>query len=230
MKRKKIHLSERASGIATVFVFISLVVSVLFSIAAFILSSNGRIMARQKEDYLLMVIQCVLGIAVMFLPNLLKKRFGLSIPNIMNILFVLFVYAGIVLGEVRNFYYTVPHWDTVLHTFSGGMLGALGFSIVDLFNSHEKVKVELSEAFVAMFAFCFALSMGALWEIYEFAGDSLLNLNMQKHSLEGGIKLAGQAALLDTMKDLIVDAIGALFMTLIGYFSIKQRKRSGRSE
>lgn len=142
----------------------------------------------------------------------------------MYIVYVLFLWGAVFLGEVRNFYYRVPHWDTILHTCSGAMLGALGFSFINILNKHEKVHVELAPIFVAIFAFAFAVSLGVIWEIYEFTFDGILGLNMQKFALENGTQLVGRAALADTMEDLIVDCIGAFTMSTIGYISLKYKK------
>ena len=105
------------------------------------------------------------------------------------------------------------------------MLGCLGFSVVRILNNDKQVPVTLSPAFVAFFAFCFAIMIGAFWEIYEFTGDGLFGLNMQKYMLENGTQLVGRAALGDTMKDIIVDVCGAGLACIIGYFSIKLHKR-----
>lgn len=178
---------------------------------------------RIKSDYILMLLQCVLGIFAMFLPNIAKKNMKLEIPSRMIIAYVVFLYCAIFLGEVRNFYFTVPHWDTILHTSSGAMLGALGFSVVNLLNKTERVDVHLSPAFVALFAFCFAVTMGVVWEIYEFSADALIGTNMQKFMTESGEMLIGHSALVDTMKDLIVDALGAAVISVIGFVSIKYK-------
>ena len=122
---------------------------------------------------------------------------------------------------MRIFYYAVPHWDTILHVFSWVMLGALGFVLVNLLNDAPNVKMNLSPGFVAFFAFCFALSCGAVWDIYEYLMDGLLSMNMQHFAVEDGTPLVGRAALLDTMKDLIVDALGALLIAVIGYFTLR---------
>ena len=142
----------------------------------------------------------------------------------MLILYTIFLYCAIYLGEVKSFYYNVPHWDTILHTFSGAMLGALGFSFVTLLNKTEEVPMNLSPLFVVIFSFCFAVTLGVVWEIYEFTFDGVLGLNMQKFALESGEALIGRAALVDTMKDLIVDALGAFIMSIIGYISLKYKK------
>lgn len=143
----------------------------------------------------------------------------------MYILYFLFLYCAIYLGEVRNFFYVVPHWDTWLHTFSGGMLGALGFIVVDRLNRLGRKWVQLSPGFVCLFALCFAVTIGVLWEIYEFTFDGLLGLNMQKFRLEDGTQLVGRAALQDTMKDLIVDVLGAAVVVGLGYLhSLREQK------
>lgn len=111
-----------------------------------------------------------------------------------------------------------------MHIFSGAMLGALGFSFVNILNKQEEVHVELSPIFVALFAFGFAISLGVIWEIYEFACDGIIGSNMQKFALENGTNLVGRVALLDTMEDLIVDGLGALSMCIIGYISLKYKK------
>lgn len=179
---------------------------------------------RGREDYVLMLLQCLLGVAAILLPARLMRRWDVEIPRVMFLLYIAFLYCAIFLGEVRSFYYSVPHWDTILHIFSGGMLGALGFSMIAVFNNTERIPMNLSPLFVAVFAFCFALALGAVWEIYEFAADCLLATNMQKFSLDNGTVLVGQAALRDTMKDLIVDALGAVSASVIGYISLKYEK------
>ncbi len=179
---------------------------------------------RVKSDYVLMLVQCLLGIVAMFIPSMAKHKLNLEIPSGMLFLYTIFLYCAIYLGEVRSFYYSVPHWDTILHTFSGGMLGALGFSFVTLLNETEKIPMNLSPVFVAIFAFCFALTLGVFWEIYEFTFDGILGLNMQKFALENGTQFMGRAALTDTMKDLIVDALGAFVVCFIGFISLKYKK------
>lgn len=180
---------------------------------------------RCRSDYVLMLLQCCLGLAVMFLPNMLEKKWTWPITDAMYILYFLFLYCAIYLGEVRNFFYVVPHWDTWLHTFSGGMLGALGFIVVDRLNRVEGVPVRLSPGFVCLFALCFAVTVGVFWEIYEFTFDGLLGLNMQKFRLENGTQLVGRAALQDTMKDLIVDVAGAAVSVLLGYLSSRRPQK-----
>lgn len=115
----------------------------------------------------------------------------------------------------------------VLHALSGAMLGALGFSVLTFLNKAEGIPVSMSPAFAALFTFCFALALDVLWEIYEFTVDALFQTNMQKYALEGGEALAGQAALQDTMGDLIVDFIGALAIAIAGYLSRKPGRGTG---
>lgn len=178
---------------------------------------------RVKSDYVLMLMQCLLGIIALWLPSLITKKFKLEIPNKMYYFYVVFLYGAIFLGEIRNFYYRFEYWDLILHTLSSVMIGFLGFSVVDILN-HDNENVKLNAFFVAFFAFCFAVTLGGMWEIYEFVSDGILNTNMQKFAIQKGIDLTGRKALVDTMEDLIVDGIGAFAASLVGYISLKYDK------
>jgi len=210
------------------FIFLSFAGSIAFTIVRIILapsvapSSESTI--RVKSDYVLMLVQCFLGLLAMLIPGMLRRMIRLDIPSVMIIAYAVFLYCAIYLGEVRDFYHTIPYWDTILHTFSGAALGALGFSLVSILNKSDLVVFSLSPVFMALFAFGFAVSLGVLWEIYEYSVDALLKTNAQKYALKSGQLLVGQAALSDTMKDLIVDAIGALTMAVIGFISMKYKK------
>ena len=128
------------------------------------------------------------------------------------------------MGEVRNFYYLVPQWDDILHCISSIMNGLFGFMVVTILNHDKKVRMNLSPFFLALFAFSFSVAVGAVWEIYEFSADEFLGFNMQKFMLKDGTKLLGHDAVTDTMIDIIVDCCGAFIATVIGYFSIKNKK------
>lgn len=209
------------------FVLAAFIISIIYSIVMIVRapSEDVNTLTRQKSDYVLMLLQCILGIIAMNLPSFLYKKFHVTIPSNTIIAYLIFLYAAIVLGEVRSFYYRFEHWDTVLHAFSAGMLGSLGFDVVNFLNKSDTVKLQLSPFFVALFAFCFAISIGVLWEIYEFSFDGILGLNMQKFRLEDGTDLIGRLALQDTMDDLIIDCIGALVTSIIGYFGILHYKK-----
>ena len=213
----------KTKKIIGIILFTVLLFSTGFSITNMISApTEGTLLV--KSDYLLMTLQCVLGLFLIILPSVIEKRFSLEIPNKMTVLFYIFLYCAIYLGEVRQFYYIIPHWDSVLHGFSGAMLGFSGFLVVRIFNDSDNISVNLSPLFVAIFAFCFALALGTVWEIYEFSGDGLFSLNMQKYRLADGTQLIGRAALVDTMKDIIIDAIGALTVSVTGYFFIKKKQ------
>ena len=215
-------------GIIAAIVFLSLILSIVFLVIHLFIAPGSeedpQPFERTKSDYVLMLLKCSLGILAMILPSLISRKLRLEIPSVMYVLFLIFLYCAIYLGEVRNFYYDISNWDTILHGFSGAMLGALGFSFVALLNQEDRVPINLSPLFVVIFAFCFAITLGVFWEIYEFSFDGLLGLNMQKAYLEDGTPLAGRMALMDTMKDLILDALGALLTCIIGYISLKYKK------
>lgn len=139
---------------------------------------------RIKTDYSLMLVQCILGIVAMLLPSMISKKINIKIPSNIYLFYIIFLYAAIFLGELRSFYYRVPHWDTILHTFSGFMLGALGFSFVHLLNKEESIYFKLSPRFIAFFAFCFAVTLGVIWEIYEFSFDRIIGIKYAKICIE----------------------------------------------
>ncbi|MBE7021048.1 MAG: hypothetical protein E7411_06430 [Ruminococcaceae bacterium] len=220
-------MKNKGRLITAVAVYVTLIASVVFSIYKIITSSSvtDEAAAHVRSDYVLMLLQCILGIVVLGVPAFLEKKFSFEMPNAMAIAYFVFLYCAIYLGEVRQFYYLIPHWDDVLHCFSAGMLGAFGFSLVDILNKSEKIKMNLNPYFVSLFAFSFALSIGALWEIYEFSGDCFFGLNMQKYRLENGSLLTGNAALSDTMHDIIIDAVGALTVSVSGLLGNIHRKK-----
>lgn len=207
------------------FVLASFIVPVVFLIFRLLQEPSGDASQeglRTKADYLLMLVQCLLGAVALHVPQLLRNRLRLEIPAALQIMYVFFLYCAVFLGEVRNFYYKVPHWDKWLHAFSAVMAGSLGFIIADVLNN-LKGRSSLTPLLLAVFAFCFAVSIGVLWEIYEYSVDGLLELNMQKFRLEDGTDLVGRIALKDTMNDIIIDVFGSLFAAVTGYFAVKRQ-------
>lgn len=142
---------------------------------------------------------------VTLLPIVLGRRFAVTIPPEFEVLAVVFIYASLFLGEVHGYYIKYWWWDAILHTGSGFLLGILGFLLVYVLNEKEDIDIHMRPRFVALFAFMFAVGIGALWEIFEFAMDQIFGLNMQK------------SGLVDTMWDLIVDSVGALVIALLGW-------------
>ncbi len=184
-------MKDKVMKIISIVVLCSFIVPIVFLTIKIIFpdawSSDG---VRTQSDYILMLVQCILGVVVLLFPNVFQKNKKIEIPNNLYFLYIIFLYCAIFLGEVRSFYYTIPHWDTILHAFSGAMIAALGFSFISLLNNDESMHLKLTPFFVAFFAFTFAITLGVFWEIYEFTLDGLLGLNMQKFALEGGELLA----------------------------------------
>lgn len=154
-------------------------------------------------------------ILVTFLPILFERRFRVYIPPELQLMAIAFVFASLFLGEVRGYYTRFWWWDIALHTTSGFLLGIIGFLLVHVMNEAERIHVHMKAGFVAFFAFLFALGVGVLWEIFEFAMDSVFGMNMQKPML------GDPSGLTDTMWDLIVDAIGALIVSVLGWRYLK---------
>ena len=153
-----------------------------------------------------------------FYPSILEKKFKVYLPARLEIIITLFIFAAQVLGEMNGFYDKISWWDTMLHSTSGVILGLVGFLFVYLLNEKGDANVNLSPVFVVIVAFCFAITMGVFWEIFEFSADRLFGLNMQK------FRFPGQDGLVDTMQDLIVDAIGAAIACIGGWIYMKKKK------
>lgn len=144
-------------------------------------------------------------LVVTLLPLMLGRRFQVFVPPEFEAFTIVFVFASLFLGEVGGYYTRFWWWDAALHTASGFLLGILGFLLVYVMNEKEEIDFHMNPGFVAFFAFMFAVGMGALWEIFEFAMDGFFGFNMQK------------SGLVDTMWDLIVDTVGAAIIAILGY-------------
>jgi hypothetical protein len=139
-----------------------------------------------------------------FIPTIIEKRYQIMIPDELEVLIIIFIYASLFLGELRDYYVLYWWWDILLHTSSGIGLGFVGFII--MYSLYRKKVIASKPIWIAIFSFCFALALGTLWEIFEFSMDQIFKTSMQK------------SGIIDTMWDLIVDALGALFIAIIGYF------------
>lgn len=201
---------------------------------------NPTGLARRAHLLVLLVLQSVMAIELVLLvlegqwqhvflvaavmagtlaPELLRDRLPVEIPSEVQILAILFVFATLFLGEVRDYYERIWWWDLALHTTAGLLMGLLGFLIVFVLNQSPDVQLKMRSSFVALFAFTFALAIGGLWEIFEFAMDRTFGLNMQK-------PMPGDpSGLTDTMWDLIVNLAGAAIVSLAGWFYIRQSRR-----
>lgn len=200
------------------------------------------------------VFLCILTLVLMIMPSVIQATFQVEFPSLLEIIILCFIFAAEILGEISSFYIKFPYWDTVLHTLNGFLCAAVGFSLVDIMNNQKRMKFELSSLFMAITAFCFSMTIGVLWEFFEFGMDCIWNLDMQKdmvissiHStmldplkdnsrvaianihdvVIDGKKLDVDGyldiGLIDTMYDLVVNFIGAIVFSFIGYFYIKRR-------
>ena len=156
----------------------------------------------------------ILTLILTYLPFFIAERNHFYIPAPFQIIILLFIFASLYLGELQQYYHKFWWWDIMLHTLSGVILGFVGFLLVFLLNKEKQVNVVLSPLFIAIFSFTFAVTVGVIWEIFEFTMDSIFALNMQK------------SGLVDTMWDLIVDSIGAFLVSLFGYFYSKNNSTS----
>jgi len=163
----------------------------------------------------------IIAIALLILlVTVFSERLAVQIPAEFQVLALLFVFAALFLGEVRSYYDTIWWWDIALHSTSGLLMGILGFLLVYVLNASQKLAFSMTPRFVAFFAFMFAVAVGAIWEILEFAMDTIFSANMQKPML------GDPSGLTDTMWDMIVNTIGAAFISALGWWYLKHDRRS----
>jgi len=129
------------------------------------------------------VFYCLLTLVLFQLPMFVQANFGIELPSTLEILILLFIFAAEILGELGRYYLIFPHWDTMLHTTNGFLSAAVGFALVDIFNRNKRFSFALSPLFMAIVAFCFSMTIGVLWEFFEYAGDLFLGMDMQKDTV-----------------------------------------------
>lgn len=179
---------------------------------------------RTQDDYMLMVGQCLLALVVIHIPALAERVMKIDIPEFIKIVFTMYLFCAVFLGEVWDFYHVIPFWDSVLHTFSGAMLGFIACFVYNYIGRADGGAQATAPLLAALFVFCFSLAAGAIWELYEFAMDGIFGWNMQKAMLQSGELLSGHSALVDTMKDIALDTAGALAASLTTYSQLKHKK------
>ncbi len=202
---------------------------------------------------------CVLTLVLMLLPSFVSRTFHVYLPTALEIIVLIFIFCAEILGELASFYIAFPFWDSVLHCVNGFLFAAVGFAMVDFFNRNERFSLKLSPVFVAVVAFCFSMTIGVLWEFFEFGGDRVFNFDLQKdyvvHTIssvslnpekknkaieidnitdvivvqadgtETSLGVGGylDIGIIDTMKDMMINFIGAVAFSIIGYFYIKHK-------
>ena len=202
---------------------------------------------------------CILSLFLLLLPSFIEHKLNITLPNTLEIIIYLFIFSAEILGEINNFYGIIPYWDTILHTLNGFLCAAVGFSLVNILEKTSD-KINLSPLYLCIVAFCFSMTIGVLWEFFEYGSDIIFKLDMQKDNVVSWIstvelnplnenkaiivenidkkvmynKKGNELAVInggyldiginDTMKDLIVNFIGALTFCFFGFFYLKYSK------
>lgn len=209
----------------------------------------GMVLNILEKDYESAFI-CGLALILFLVPAFLERSLRIDIPSVMEVLILLFIFAAEILGELQSYYLQYPYWDTMLHTVNGFLCAAFGFSLVDILTRNNREKFRLSPLYVSLVAFCFSMTVGVVWEFFEFGMDVLFLTDMQKDTvlhtlstveLTGGVTvlrdinavtvngkelgLGGylDIGLYDTMADLFVNFIGAVVFSVLGYAYIRRR-------
>ena len=129
------------------------------------------------------VFLCILTLLLLIVPSFVQVTFKIELPTTLEIIVLFFIFAAEILGEINEFYLLFPFWDTVLHTLNGFLAAAIGFSLVDLLNRDKRTVFNLSPLFAAIVAFCFSMTIGVVWEFFEFGMDQIVGYDMQKDTI-----------------------------------------------
>ena len=201
---------------------------VLFIFASFILITGYEFVrfvqtrgTEKQAEHFLRLVQVGFGLVALLFPSLLRKHTRILLPQRITFIYAVFLYLALLLGSLGGFYDTVAEWDTIQHALSSALFGVLGFSVIANLQEGGVQRLNLTPVLSSLFSFCLATTIGVLWEFYEFFADSIMGQNTQRTMTIEGVPLIGQAALLDTMGDLIVNCTAAAIVAILGYFALK---------
>ena len=208
--RMEAELKSKSKAVVAVYIILRVLV-----IAAFVRS----IMLGNFENAFI----CVLVLFLFFLPSIVEKKMHIDLPDTLEIIILLHIFAAEILGELQGYFIQYEHWDTILHTTWGFLCAALGFALVDVLNRNSKIKFNLSPAFVAVVAFCFSMTVGIFWEFFEFGMDRIFAKDMQKDTMIANI----YSTLLDPTKQNIPYPVTGITETVIKYGNGEQLVLNG---
>lgn len=213
------------------YIFNQVLMSIVLALNVISIFFNKDTSARSV--YIFNVIQCVLFLIIATVGNKIVKNSSLKIPSWLFIVLLLYALAHFLFGEIFNFYAKISWWDSFLHTFSGVLISFLSISLITILNdTSNKKDLQLNILFTCIFALSISISIGVIWEFIEFASDSFFGTNMQRayeSTINGnsqGVPLVGQAALADTMKDLMLDTLGSLVTCILCAIFCKKKQIS----
>ncbi len=201
-----------------------IVTSIIELIFAEANDSMSKEEVRSRTSFIL--INCILTLGATILPSLLEHQLKVEIPSLMEIIFIVFTFLALILGEIANFYAKFDWWDDMLHGSSGILITSLGFIVLNTLNKSDKIASKMNPLFVCIFAFCFSVCIGAIWEIIEWTIDGIAGTNMQRFSDNyTRVLFEGRDALRDTMGDIILETCTSFVVAVIGYIDLRCRKQ-----
>ena len=129
------------------------------------------------------ILTCILTLALFLIPSILEKKFKIEVPDTLEIIVYVFIFSAEILGEINEFYIHIKNFDTILHTLNGFIMAGIGFSLIEIFNNSPNTKISLDPKYLVLFGFCFSMTTGAVWEIFEYSMDKYFKFDMQKDTI-----------------------------------------------
>jgi len=247
-REAKNYLNEKPKKTIAVYIILRMLVIAVLIIQA-------------VHGYYYNVFLCILTLLLFFIPAFVDRKLNIKLPSVLEVIILLFIFSSEILGEINNFYGEFKSWDTLLHTLNGFIMAAIGFALIDILNNDPHFHFTASPVFAAFVAFCFSMTVGVVWEFFEFGMDYILHTDMQKdyvydtiasvnplvnpggensavvmekvHTVLKGV-VNGKTVkfeyngyldigIKDTMKDMIVNCVGAIVFSIFGVFYINGR-------
>lgn len=126
---------------------------------------------------------CVLTLVLLLVPSFMEHTLDIDLPDLLESVILVFIFAAEILGEIDAFYIRIPFWDTILHTTWGFLCAGIGFALFDILNRSEETSINLTPLYMAVSAVAFSMCIGACWEIFEYFADCFIAVDMQKDTL-----------------------------------------------
>lgn len=170
---------------------------------------------------------CVLTLVLLLVPSLIEHTLDIELPDLLESIILLFIFAAEILGEIDAFYIRIPFWDTILHTTWGFLCAGIGFALFDILNRSDSSKIKFG---VDMQKDTLVQTINTVWldptnsnvtiPVRDIVSTQITLASGEVIQIPGGYLDIG---IHDSMADLIVNLIGALVFAVIGFAYVKTR-------
>ncbi|MFK5883512.1 MAG: hypothetical protein QM489_04125 [Candidatus Izemoplasma sp.] len=224
MRKKKI---KRLKVLYAVFFFV-LFLELLGSLGAVFFGDTSMIRDSGMTNTFLVVFTAI----AILIPMAIESKYNIEVPDFLEVLLLVMLFVGVVLGFLNDYYANVKNFDKFTHTLSGVTLSVIAFQALYTLNRSKNIAFKMEPLIMSVFAYTLSITLLVIWEFYEFLSDVIsYNLdndsgrNMQRYQwINDSLIFPQDYGLYDTMIDLFVGSIGSLIVVVVGYLLIRHNK------